>query len=80
MKKRLIKIFRTKSNLIETIKITVLIAGITFGIARDFSSSDGNNTFEFYQKYQREFRNPVVNISIPNQNPDKAPYSTILQK
>ena len=80
MNKQLIKIFRKKSNVIETIKIIVLIAGITFGVVRDFTSSNGDNTFEFYQKYQREFRAPVVNISTPNQNPDKAAYSTIFPK
>jgi hypothetical protein len=64
MKEQLIIFLRKKANLVETIKITLLIAGIITGIIRDIQAPADNNLFQLHKKYQNESNIPQFNSSI----------------
>ncbi len=47
---QVIKYFQKGANMMEAIKITVLVSGIIFGVVRDFTSSEFMSLYEMTQK------------------------------
>jgi len=63
MKEQLIKFILKKTNIIEAVKVTVLIGGIVTGIIRDIKAPEDNILFEMHKKYQNETNIPLSSTS-----------------
>ena len=73
----LIVYFRKSNNIIEAIKVTILVSGIIFGIVRDFQAPHGNSLFEINQKYMVNSGPNFVKNLISLQKPGRTAVSIL---
>ena len=73
----LIVYFTKSNNIIEAIKLTVLVSGIIFGIVRDIQAPDSDSLFELNQKYMANSGPDFVKNLISLQKPGRTAVSIL---